>query len=479
MEKETRTMKMNKIMLAIAAMTVSGGTFAHGYIQQPESRAYLCQLGQNSDCGQAQYEPQSTGEGPDGFPAAGPRNGELASASGGTNWIGVKLNEQTVDRWTKRKMQSGPNEFTWRFLAAHPIADFKYYITKENWDPNKPLTRDSLELTPFCVIPGGPASATGSTTHTCDVPERSGYHVIYGAWDVSDTAATFYHMIDAEFDDDHEGVPSPWNNTIGGITPTLDLLPGSTVKSRVFDTNGERPDLSSDIVINSTDQGKKSVWAHALASKINQEQDNLRAGRKNASGEVIATYGNNTLYTKDDSGLTRVEIQVTPAQEGSVGNFSVSGLQDNYTVTENGATIAFELAVNGKLSLEGKIFDANNNAKGHFSETLEDASQGFNVKLTDVLAGKYTMVITGTNDKGQSVQENYAFTLRPESNAGDYDFLYPQGLGDYKAGTVVMQPKTDKTYECKPFPYSGWCNIASHHYEPGVGSNWQDAWTEK
>lgn len=469
-------MKLNKIMLAIAALTASGGAFAHGYIEKPESRAYLCQLGQNSDCGPAQYEPQSTGEGPDGFPAAGPRDGELAS---GSNWIGVKLNEQTVDRWAKRKMQSGPNEFTWKFLAAHPIADFKYYITKENWNPNQPLTRDSLELTPFCVIPGGPAASTGTTTHSCDVPERSGYHVIYGAWDVSDTAATFYNVIDAEFEGDHEGVPSPWSNSIGGITPLLDLLPGSTVKSRVFDANGERPDLSSEIVINSAAQGEKSAWAHALASKINQEQDNLRAGRKNASGEVVATYGNNTIYTKADSGLVRVEIQVTPAEEGSVGNFSVKGLQDSYTLTDNAATLTFELAVEGKLALEGKIFDADNNAKGRFTGALENASQGFNIALSDVAAGKYTLVITGTNDQGQSVQENFEFALRAESGGGDYEFVYPQGLGDYQAGTVVLQPKTDKTYECKPFPYSGWCNINSHHYVPGEGSNWQDAWTEK
>lgn len=472
-------MKLNKIMLAIAAMTVSGGAFAHGYIEKPESRAYLCKMGQNSDCGQAQYEPQSTGEGPDGFPAAGPRDGELASASGGTNWIGVKLNEQTADRWTKRKMQSGPNEFTWRFLAAHPIADFKYYITKENWNPNQPLTRDSLELTPFCVIPGGPASTTGTSTHTCDVPERSGYHVIYGTWDVSDTAATFHHMIDAEFEQDYEGVPSPWSNTIGNIMPTIDLLPGSTVKSRVFDANGERPDLSSEIVINSAAQGEKSVWAHALASKINQEQDNLRAGRKNSSGEVVATYGNNTLYTKADSGLVRVEIQVTPAEEGSVGNFSVNGLQDQYIITDHAAAISFDLAVNGKLALEGKIFDADNNAKGYFSGALEDSAQGFNIPLSDVTAGKYTLVITGTNDKGQSVQDSFNFSLRAESSGGDYEFVYPEGLGNYKAGTVVLQPQTDKVYECKPFPYSGWCNINAPHYVPGVGSNWQDAWIEK
>jgi len=46
----------------------------------------------------------------------------------------------------------------------------------------------------------------------------------------------------------------------------------------------------------------------------------------------------------------------------------------------------------------------------------------------------------------------------------------------------VLQPKDGKVYECKPFPYSGYCmqwNSASNNYEPGVGSNWQDAWVVK
>ncbi len=55
----------------------------------------------------------------------------------------------------------------------------------------------------------------------------------------------------------------------------------------------------------------------------------------------------------------------------------------------------------------------------------------------------------------------------------------PEGIKSYKAGTVVLQPANGKLYECKPFPYSGWCQINSHHYVPGVGSDWSDAWIAK
>ena len=61
-----------------------------------------------------------------------------------------------------------------------------------------------------------------------------------------------------------------------------------------------------------------------------------------------------------------------------------------------------------------------------------------------------------------------------------YDFVFPASLGSYKAGTRVLQSKDGKVYTCKPFPYSGWCSqwaATATHYEPGVGSAWQDAWT--
>ena len=47
----------------------------------------------------------------------------------------------------------------------------------------------------------------------------------------------------------------------------------------------------------------------------------------------------------------------------------------------------------------------------------------------------------------------------------------------YKAGDVVSNG--GKLYECKPWPYSGWCGQAAFAYEPGKGFAWSDAWTVK
>lgn len=45
----------------------------------------------------------------------------------------------------------------------------------------------------------------------------------------------------------------------------------------------------------------------------------------------------------------------------------------------------------------------------------------------------------------------------------------------YNAGDIVNNH--GKLFQCKPFPYSGWCNNAPTYYEPGVGLAWSDAWT--
>ena len=52
-------MKLSKIALAVTTLTVASSALAHGYIESPASRAYMCKLGQNTDCGSVQYEPQS------------------------------------------------------------------------------------------------------------------------------------------------------------------------------------------------------------------------------------------------------------------------------------------------------------------------------------------------------------------------------------------------------------------------------------
>ena len=185
---------------ATAAMTTAllvgstvGGAIpaqAHGYVSAPYSRALACKMGLNTNCGNIVYEPQSL-EGMKGYPQAGPADGRIASAGGAF----PQLDEQTFGRWYKNEISPGPLRIDWTYTAAHSTAQWRYYITKQSWDPSGPLERSDFEL--ISTIAHNGTAASNNKVHTVNVPaNRSGYHVILAVWDVADTANAFYNVID-------------------------------------------------------------------------------------------------------------------------------------------------------------------------------------------------------------------------------------------------------------------------------------------
>lgn len=297
------------LLLGCILSLAVAGVSAHGFISAPESRAYLCQQGANGNCGAIRYEPQSLEAG-SVFLQQGAADGHLASAN--ITQFG-DLDEQTAARWTKRSMRPGRREFTWRFTAHHATRAWRYYITRSDWNPERKLTRSSFEATPFCVVDGGMRQPPEEVTHACNVPQRSGYQIILGVWEIGDTANSFYNVVDVMFDGGNAIATAP-------VRP----MPSSvTVPAPV-----------------------------------------------------------------------PVEVATPPS------------------VTIPMATV------------------------GRPSSSLTRLSKP--------------------------------------------DFVFPDSLALYRAGTTVLHPPTGQIYQCKPWPNSGYCaqwNAGSNQYEPGVGSAWQSAWT--
>ncbi|ANI29822.1 chitin-binding protein [Yersinia entomophaga] len=168
---------------------------AHGYIQYPASRAYLCQLGNNTQCGSVQYEPQSV-EGIKNFPEHGPTDGAIASAGVG---MFTPLDIQTPTRWSKSSIYSGPITFTWNITVEHSTTRWRYFMTKPNWNRSAPLSRASFNLIPFCQYNDYGSIPDKSVTHQCVLPNnRTGYNIILGVWDIADTNNAFYQVIDVD-----------------------------------------------------------------------------------------------------------------------------------------------------------------------------------------------------------------------------------------------------------------------------------------
>jgi chitin-binding protein len=194
-----RKFSMAGIAVGALALTVSTSiplAYGHGYTTAPISRAKHCANGTVQNCGQIQWEPQST-EGPKGFPGAGPADGKLCSA--GLSQF-AQLDDQRGGAWPTTQLTSAANyTFRWHLTAVHATTDFKYYITKQGWNQNAPLTRSALELTPFLTVPMNGGRPASDLAHTGAVPTRTGRHMILAVWTISDTANAFYQCSDVRF----------------------------------------------------------------------------------------------------------------------------------------------------------------------------------------------------------------------------------------------------------------------------------------
>ncbi|MEV8098815.1 lytic polysaccharide monooxygenase auxiliary activity family 9 protein [Kitasatospora sp. NPDC085879] len=132
-----------------------------------------------------------------------PADGKIASAG---KDFAAPLDAVDTD-WKKHQVTSGQNlEITWGFHAEHKTRRFNYFLTKNGWDPNQPLTRAQFEPKPFHSVqlaeqpywehqlnPGNPV------THTLRLPQRNaGHQVLLAVWEVADTGNAFYQVIDLQ-----------------------------------------------------------------------------------------------------------------------------------------------------------------------------------------------------------------------------------------------------------------------------------------
>ncbi|WP_240135591.1 lytic polysaccharide monooxygenase auxiliary activity family 9 protein [Streptomyces sp. MUM 178J] len=178
------------------SLLATGSASSHGYTDSPISRQKLCANKTVSGCGQIQWEPQSV-EGPKGFPAAGPADGAICA---GGNSRFAELDDPRGGAWPATSVTSGQNyTFRWQFTARHRTTDFKYFITKNGWNPSQRLTRAALEPQPFLTVPYGGNQPPPTLTHSGALPYKSGRHLILAVWTVHDTGNAFYACSDVRF----------------------------------------------------------------------------------------------------------------------------------------------------------------------------------------------------------------------------------------------------------------------------------------
>ncbi|WP_439373293.1 lytic polysaccharide monooxygenase [Bradyrhizobium sp. DASA03120] len=198
---------------------------AQGRLTEPASRVVLCAEHLNKDCPidlwranameSGKFFPATKGglldpvAPTDVQNAVPPQDGRIAGSSARGDV--PLLDEQTPTRWEKVRLHSGAKQkFKWEYGEARLTRRWNYFITRIGWNPSAPLTRAQFEVKPFCTAqnlgqpfwdPYANLMPQEPTVHVCELPKRTGYHVILAVWEVANSPMAFYQIVDAIFEE--------------------------------------------------------------------------------------------------------------------------------------------------------------------------------------------------------------------------------------------------------------------------------------
>lgn len=192
-------------------------TLRHGHIFSPKSRAFFAweegkmNIGQLNQREAGKFFPQLTSglqdllAPDDTMSNLPPPDGRIASANQGD----CVFLDDPGSHWRKHAVESHQLlTVSWSYSAPHTTRRWNYFITRPDWNPNLPLSRDQFEDKPFWQVQlseqpfwshAEALNPPNPTVHDVMLPERSGYHVLLAVWEVANTGNAFYQIIDLDF----------------------------------------------------------------------------------------------------------------------------------------------------------------------------------------------------------------------------------------------------------------------------------------
>ncbi|MFE7598023.1 lytic polysaccharide monooxygenase [Streptomyces sp. NPDC057494] len=199
--------------LVLSGLAVAPGAFAHGSMTDPVSRVAACYAEGPEAPKSAACKAAVAASGTQAFydwnavniaNAAGQHrqlipDGKLCSA-GNDKYRGLDLARAD---WPASSMASGAHTFRYKGTAPHK-GSFALYVTKDGYDPSKPLKWSDLEAQPFVTVTD-PGMQNGDYVFQGTVPKKSGRHLIYSIWQRSDSPEAFYTCSDVVFGKDNGG----------------------------------------------------------------------------------------------------------------------------------------------------------------------------------------------------------------------------------------------------------------------------------
>ncbi|MGL5102847.1 MAG: lytic polysaccharide monooxygenase [Plesiomonas sp.] len=521
--------KLKPILFTLSSLTValtSAHVNAHGYMVSPQDYAYSCSEGTTSGqelCnGTVSQQKNEINQGD----AAGDHkkvlmDGKICSASKGGAY-GVLDVPSSQRHTTKLKRdKDGKIEIQYIPTAAHKTWYWDYFVTRDGFNPDTDtLTWADLERIDVINAKGdAPNGGVWGQMHTQKIKwpaDKTGKRILFQVWqrpnpshknheelgappsNIWDSSEAFYSCANVIVDTGEGGgteppvVENPWQNSEPFASASTAVDIGYTVVARLMNKGSEQFKIPLKITAENILNNK---WKIELAEKINKHTS---ASKFAQVGEVNSDYQvtlNNTDPTQNYIHFTGKEwTHLIESHNNETPEIAFSMNWTNHKETYEFAanqplSVPFSLSVTEQVRLIGKYnYTAVVKEVGVANQEPIQVLQGLvpdngvSENITVKKPGTYSVNVTVTNEKGKSESNMYSFGVVVNNTppvTGDFDYVFPDGLKSYVAGTKVKG--TDgNIYECKPWPYSGYCQqwtSSSNAYEPGVGFAWEQAWT--
>ncbi|MGL4601112.1 MAG: lytic polysaccharide monooxygenase [Plesiomonas sp.] len=518
--------KLKPILFTLSSITValaSANVNAHGYMSSPQDYAYSCSVGSTSSkelCNStvSQQKNEINQGGAAGNHKAVLMDGKICSASKGGAYDVLDVPSAQRHTTKLKRDKDGKIEIQYVPTAAHRTWYWDYFVTRDGFNPDTDkLTWADLERIDVIDAKGtAPNGGNSGQVYTQKIKwpaDKTGKRILFQVWQRPDPSHTHHEVLGAppsnvwdsseafyscanvivESDDGGTEPPetgNPWQSSqrFASAATTVDV--GYTVVARLMDKGSEQFKIPLDITANNITNDK---WKIELAEKINNDTSVskfAKVGVVNADYDVSLSSDPNKNFIyftgKDWKHLIESHNNEKPDVKFSM---SWPNQKETYEFGPNETlAVPFSLKVIEQVRLVGKY---NYRAvvkqvgvedqepvqvlQGPVSEN--GASANINVKKP----GTYSVNVTVSNEKDKVESKMYHFDVvvnDEQPGSGDFDYVFPNGLKSYVAGTKV-KGRDGKIYECKPWPYAGYCqqwSESSNAYEPGVGFAWQQAW---
>ncbi|MBF1996294.1 hypothetical protein HW114_12785, partial [Serratia symbiotica] len=228
-----------------------------------------------------------------------------------------------------------------------------------------------------------------------------------------------------------------------------------------------------------------SGYLYSVSASADQENVAYQWERVSGNDKITAKTPN---AAKTDivipAGLTNTEATFRLTATNEAGKTGEAFVKVTVSAPQVVITGNDQMQIGKPITLTAKAnFDSNQgNVKylwslTHNGTTIPDGIS-YNGLISDKLnAGNYVAHVTAQQDSGhRRAQSSHRFEIIGSGNIPSDKYpSYKEGT-KYEAGTIVKSTNGG-LYQCKPWPYTGWCSGAAWAYAPGTGLHWQEAWT--